>query len=64
MLVVMIVNSLPPNFGYFFMSYNCQKEKWIVNELISYCVREEKKLKNETVESVNVVMTFKNKGNK
>jgi gag-polypeptide of LTR copia-type len=37
-LVVMILNSLPPKFEHFLVSYNYQKEKWIVKELISQCV--------------------------
>ena len=30
MLVVMILISLPPKFGHFIVSYNCQKDKWTV----------------------------------
>jgi hypothetical protein len=46
------------------VSYNCQKEKWTVNELISYCVQKEKRLKNEPVESANVATISKKKGKK
>jgi hypothetical protein len=35
-----------------------------VNDLISHCVQEEKRLKNEPVESVNVATTSENKGKK
>jgi hypothetical protein len=35
-----------------------------MNELISHYVKEEERLKNEPVESVNVAMTSKNKGKK
>jgi gag-polypeptide of LTR copia-type len=49
-LVVMILNSLPSKFEHFLVSYNYQKEKkWIVKELISQCVQEEERLKNEPV---------------
>jgi gag-polypeptide of LTR copia-type len=64
MLVIMILNSLPPKFEHFLVSYNCQKKKWTVNELISHCVQEEERLKNEPVESVNVDTSSKNKGKK
>jgi hypothetical protein len=35
-----------------------------VNELISHCVQEEEKLKNEPVKNANVTTTSKNKGKK
>jgi gag-polypeptide of LTR copia-type len=38
LLVYLSLNSLPTSFGQFNVSYNCQKESWIVNELISHCV--------------------------
>jgi gag-polypeptide of LTR copia-type len=38
MLVYLSLNSLPTSFGQFKVSYNCKKESWTVNELISYCV--------------------------
>jgi gag-polypeptide of LTR copia-type len=44
-LVVMILNSLPPKFGYFLVNYNCQKEKLTVNELISHCFSRGEKVK-------------------
>ena len=36
--------SLPLQFSYFEVSYNYQKEKWIVNELISHLVQEEERI--------------------
>jgi gag-polypeptide of LTR copia-type/Zinc knuckle len=36
MLVYLSLNSLPTSFGQFKVNYNCQKESWIVNELISH----------------------------
>ena len=37
-LVHLVLLSLPAQFSQFKVSYNCQKEKWTLNELISYCV--------------------------
>ncbi|XP_060960785.1 uncharacterized protein LOC133031320 [Cannabis sativa] len=42
--------SLPPQFSQFKVSYNCQREKWTLNELISFCVQEEERLKQEKTE--------------
>ncbi|XP_074342991.1 uncharacterized protein LOC141680757 [Apium graveolens] len=41
LLVHLVLMSLPPQFGQFVVSYNTQKEKWTLNELISHCVQEE-----------------------
>jgi len=38
LLVHLLLISLPVHFSQFKVSYNCQKEKWTLNELISYCV--------------------------
>ena len=38
LLVHLVLISLPNQFSQFKVSYNCQKEKWTLNELISYCV--------------------------
>ncbi|KAJ4724491.1 hypothetical protein OWV82_003478 [Melia azedarach] len=46
-LVCLVLISLPSQFSQFKMSYNHQKETWSLNELISHCVQEEKKLKAE-----------------
>ena len=54
--------SLPSQFSQFKISYNCQKEKWSLNELISYYVQEEERLKQERTESDHVVSTSKDKG--
>ncbi|XP_074352366.1 uncharacterized protein LOC141691535 [Apium graveolens] len=39
-----VLISLPPQFGHFVVSYNNEKEKWTLNELISHCVQEEERL--------------------
>jgi gag-polypeptide of LTR copia-type len=47
MLVYLSFNSLPTSFGQFKVNYNCQKESWTVNELISHYVQEEERLKTD-----------------
>ena len=46
------------------MSYNTQKDKWTLNELISHCVQEEERLKREGVESANLATISKDKKRK
>src|SRR3954465_11189259 len=46
-LVHLVLISLPPQYGQFKVNYNCQKEKWTLNELISYCAEEKERLKQE-----------------
>jgi gag-polypeptide of LTR copia-type len=62
MLVYLSLNSLPTSFGQFNVSYNCQKESWTVNQLISHCVQEEERLKTDKSESANITSTSKGKG--
>lgn len=45
LLVFLVLISLPTQFNQFRISYNYQKEKWSLNELISHSVQEEKRLK-------------------
>jgi gag-polypeptide of LTR copia-type len=59
MLVYLSLNSLPTSFGEFKVSYNCQKESWTINELISHCVQEEERLKTDQSESANIASTSK-----
>ncbi|XP_020249338.1 uncharacterized protein LOC109826734 [Asparagus officinalis] len=51
--VHLVLISLLTQFNQFKVSYNCQKETWSLNELISHCVQEE--------ESVHLASTFKDK---
>ncbi|RVW63676.1 hypothetical protein CK203_060777 [Vitis vinifera] len=44
------------------VSYNCQKDKWTLNELISFCVQEEERLKQDKTESAHLASTSKDKG--
>lgn len=46
-LVQFVLNSLPSQFGPFKISYNTNKEKWTIDELIVMCVQEEERLKRE-----------------
>ncbi|XP_028069257.1 uncharacterized protein LOC114271818 [Camellia sinensis] len=50
-LVNFILNSFPVQYGAFQISYNIQKEKWSINELLTMCVQEEDRLKHGKVES-------------
>lgn len=61
LLVHLVLISLPAQFGQFKVSYNCQKEKWSLNELISYCVQEEERLKQERTESAQMADTSMDK---
>ncbi|KAM6561585.1 hypothetical protein CsatA_030824 [Cannabis sativa] len=64
LLVHLVLISLPPQFSQFKVSYNCQREKWTLNELISFCVQEEERLKQEKTESAHLASTSKDKGKK
>src|SRR5436190_9586609 len=46
-LVHRVLISLLPQYEQFKVNYNCQKEKWTLNELISYCAEVEERLKQE-----------------
>jgi len=46
LLIHFMLISLSSQFSPLKISYNCQKEKWSLNELISYCVQEEERLKH------------------
>jgi len=43
LLIHLVLISLPAQFNQFKVSYNCQKDKLSLNELISYCVQEEER---------------------
>ena len=61
LLVHLVLISLPTQFSQFKVSYNCQKESWTLNELISHCVQEEERLKREMTESAHLASTSKDK---
>ena len=64
LLVHLVLISLPAQFSQFKVSYNCQKDKWSLNELISHCVQEEERLKQEKIESAHFASTSKDKNKK
>lgn len=63
-LVHFILNSLPSEFTPFKISYNTHKENWSINELLTMCVQEEQRLKNESIESVHLATHFKRNAKK
>ncbi|KAM3306794.1 hypothetical protein P3S67_013665 [Capsicum chacoense] len=60
-LVHLVFISLPTQFSQFKVSYNTQKEKWNLNELIAQCVQEEDRLKQEKIESAHLASNSKTK---
>ena len=56
-LVQLVLISLIAQFSPFKISYNTQKEKWTLNELIAQCVQEEERLKQEKIESAHLATT-------
>ena len=64
LLVHLVLISLSTQFSQFKVSYNCQKETWSLNELISHCVQEEERLKQEKIQSSHLVGTSKDKWKK
>ncbi|CAA6667589.1 unnamed protein product [Spirodela intermedia] len=57
----MALNSLYAQFNQFKVSYNCQKDPWSLNELISHCVQEEERLKSEQCESAHFTLSSSEK---
>ncbi|KAL9673220.1 hypothetical protein QQ045_029474 [Rhodiola kirilowii] len=46
LLMPSVLISLPSEYSQFRISYNCQREKWTLDEVISFCVEEEEMLKH------------------
>ncbi|KAL8143523.1 hypothetical protein V2J09_016555 [Rumex salicifolius] len=59
-LVHLVLLSLPTQFTQFKVSYNTQKEKWTLNELISQCVQEEDKIQRDKTESAHFASSSQN----
>lgn len=59
LLVHLVLVYLSTQFNQFKVSYNCQKDKWNLNEFISYCVQEEEKLSQDRIENVHLASTTK-----
>ncbi|KAJ9547196.1 hypothetical protein OSB04_019739 [Centaurea solstitialis] len=64
LLVHLILISLPAQFGQFVVSYNTQKDKWTLNELMSHLVQEEERLKRDKKESAQLASTSQDKRKK
>ncbi|XP_025981730.1 uncharacterized protein [Glycine max] len=64
MFLHLILISLPAHFGQFKVSYNTQKEKWSLNELISHCVQKEERLQRDRPESAHLSSTSQNRKRK
>lgn len=64
LFVHLILISLSAHFNRFKANHNCQKEKWTLNPLISYCVQEEEKLKQDKIENAHLASTSKDNENK
>ncbi|XP_022870888.1 uncharacterized protein LOC111390119 [Olea europaea var. sylvestris] len=62
--VHLILTSLLAHFGQFKVSYNTQKDKWSLNELISHCVQEEERQQRDKTESAHLDSTSQNKKKK
>ena len=60
-LVHLVLNSFFAHFNQFKVSYNYQKEKWFLNEILSFCVQEEERLKQAKTESSHLASTFEDK---
>ena len=64
LLVHLVLISLPAHFGQCKATYNTQKDKWSLNELISHCVQEEERLQRDRSESAHLSSTSLNKKRK
>ena len=64
LLVHLVPISLPAQFSQFIVSYNTQKDKWTLNELISHCVQEEERIKKDKTESAHLALTSQKKKRK
>ncbi|KAL6178304.1 hypothetical protein ACLB2K_049822 [Fragaria x ananassa] len=60
-LINSALESLPEAYSQLKVSYNTQKDKWTVDELIAYCVQEEARLKREKEKSVYVHLVTQGK---
>ena len=63
-VVQLALNSLPVQYDTLKVSYNTQKEKWSLHELLAQCVQEEERLKRGKIESAHLASTSSDPGNK
>lgn len=61
LLMHLVLISLLAQFSQFKVSYNCQKDKWSLNEFISYCVQLQERLKQEKAKGAHLATTSKDK---
>ncbi|PRQ42084.1 putative transcription factor interactor and regulator CCHC(Zn) family [Rosa chinensis] len=61
-VVHVALESLPNAYSHLRTTYNAQKEKWTLNELISICVDEQERIKKESTPTTTVNLMGKNKG--
>ena len=52
--VYLVLISLPTQFSLFKITYNIQKEKWTLNELIAQCEQEKERLKQKKKENAHL----------
>ena len=64
LLVHLVLISLPAQFSQFIVSYNTQKDKWTLNELISHCVQEKERIKKDKTESAHLALISQKKKRK
>ncbi|XP_020237161.1 uncharacterized protein LOC109816526 [Cajanus cajan] len=64
LLVHLVLISLHTHFGQFKVSYNTQKDKWTLNELISHYVQEEERKQREKTESAHLASSSQNRKRK
>ena len=61
-IVHLVLIFLPTQFSLFKISYNTQKEKWALNELIAQYVQEEERLNQEKLENAHLASTSRGFG--
>ena len=60
--VYLVLISLPTQFSLFKITYNIQKEKWTLNEIIAQYVQEKERLKQEKIENTHLASTSQGYG--
>jgi hypothetical protein len=64
LIVHLVLISLLIQFGKFKVSYNTQKDKRSLNELISHCVQKEERLKRDKTKIAHLATSSQNKRKK
>ena len=58
LLLHLVLIFLPAQFTQLKISYNTQKHKWSINELISQCVQEEERIKRDMIKHAHLAINF------